>query len=80
MRWELPPSGSFKCNADASVRERTGFSFVAFCVRDCHGDLIYAEAKSIPNTTCLKAESLAIQEGLDFFVRNKIFPLIWRLN
>lgn len=43
--WQLPYGGWFKCYTDGASRGNPGSSSYDFCVRDCKGDLVYAEAK-----------------------------------
>lgn len=76
VSWDLPPRGYYKCNTDASLRDNIDYSTIAFCVRNCLGDLVYVESKCIPYTTCLKDETLVIQKGLQHCVENRMLPFI----
>lgn len=67
VKWDFPPTGTFKCNTDSCSSET--YSLLAFCIRNSEGDLVYAEAKIIPHTNCLKVEALAIQKGVEYCVK-----------
>ncbi|XP_075097910.1 uncharacterized protein LOC142175230 [Nicotiana tabacum] len=74
--WQFPFGSFFKCNRDGASRGNPGPSSYSFCVRDCHGDLVYARANKIGETTNIVAEAKAIAEGLAYCVEKQLYPLI----
>ncbi|XP_070041418.1 uncharacterized protein LOC142169055 [Nicotiana tabacum] len=76
VTWQLPYEGWFKCNTDGTSRGNPRPSSYGFCVRDHAGDLVFAKAKEIGETTNIVAEAKAIMEGLAYCVGRKLHPLI----
>lgn len=44
------------CNTDGASKGNPGMSSYGYCIRDGNGDLTYAEANSIGETTNMDAE------------------------
>ncbi|XP_075082433.1 uncharacterized protein LOC142166835 [Nicotiana tabacum] len=76
VTWQLPYEGWFKCNTDGASRDNPGPSSYGFFVRDHAGDLVFAKAKEIGETTNIVAEAKAIVEGLAYCVERQLHPLI----
>ncbi|XP_019248409.1 PREDICTED: uncharacterized protein LOC109227663 [Nicotiana attenuata] len=60
----------------SASRGNPGPSFYGFCVRNSAGDLVFARAEQIEDTTNIVVESKAIVEGLSFCVEQHLHPLI----
>lgn len=60
----MPPPGWIKCNIDGAYRGNLGRSSYAFCIRDEHGDLIYAQTFEIPNDSNNEVKAKAILEAI----------------
>ncbi|KAK4713391.1 hypothetical protein R3W88_019298 [Solanum pinnatisectum] len=58
VKWEKPKIGWFKCNTDGASRGNPGESSAAFCVRNWHGDLVYAGVRRLSNTTSMIVEAI----------------------
>ncbi|XP_019257820.1 PREDICTED: uncharacterized protein LOC109236045 [Nicotiana attenuata] len=69
--WEFPMHGWTKINTDGASRGNPGSS-IGFCLRNEHGDLMYACGKEIQQVTNTQAESMAILEALNYCVDNEI--------
>ncbi|KAM3357206.1 hypothetical protein P3S68_023920 [Capsicum galapagoense] len=52
--------GWVKYNTDGASRGNRGLSSYAFCLRDEHGDIVYAEAAKVHETTNTVTEALAV--------------------
>lgn len=76
VTWQLPYDGWYKCNTDGASRGNSGPSSYGFCVRNHEGDLVFAKAKEIGETTNIVAEAKAIVEGLVYCVERQLHPLI----
>ncbi|KAH0781476.1 hypothetical protein KY290_001074 [Solanum tuberosum] len=76
VRWEAPQEGMMKFNTDGASRGNPGSSAYGFCLRNNHGDLIYAVAENIGITTNMEAELRAILEGIKYCVAKKVEKLI----
>ncbi|XP_075097955.1 uncharacterized protein LOC142175269 [Nicotiana tabacum] len=74
--WKFPFESWFKCNTDGASKGNLGPSSYGFCIHDCQGNLVYAKAKEISETTNIVAEAKAIAEGLDYCVEKNLHPLI----
>ncbi|XP_060182870.1 uncharacterized protein LOC132612794 [Lycium barbarum] len=70
VQWKFLDACWFKCNTDGASRGNPGLSSAAFCIRDEVGNLIYARARRISNTTNITAESVAILHGIEFCIKN----------
>ncbi|KAK6784166.1 hypothetical protein RDI58_017620 [Solanum bulbocastanum] len=68
VKWELPMTGSLKCNTDGATKGNPGPSFYGFCIRDHKGDLCYAQAGVLGQTNNVQAEARAILEALRYWV------------
>ncbi|XP_060216759.1 uncharacterized protein LOC132644200 [Lycium barbarum] len=66
----------FKCNTDGASRGNPGLSSAAFCIRDEVGNLIYAGARRIADTTNITAESVAILDGIEYCIKNNLVPVM----
>lgn len=66
VRWKPPEIDWVKCNTDGASKGNPGESAYDFCVRNCAGDLMYAEAQSIGLTTNMEAEIMAVWKALLF--------------
>ncbi|XP_059285929.1 uncharacterized protein LOC132039469 [Lycium ferocissimum] len=71
-----PSAGWHKCNTDGASRGNPGQRLTAFCIRYERGDLVYAAARRIANTTNICAEAVAIHVGLQYCVNNQMLPVI----
>ncbi|XP_019225001.1 PREDICTED: uncharacterized protein LOC109206620 [Nicotiana attenuata] len=76
ITWQLPFQGWYKCNTDGASRGNPGPSSLGFCVRNDEGDLIYARAVDLGETTNVVAEARAIVQGLEYCVEHNLHPLI----
>ncbi|XP_075083282.1 uncharacterized protein LOC142167029 [Nicotiana tabacum] len=76
VTWQLPYEGWFKCNTDGASRGNLGTSSYGFCMRDCAGNVVYAKAEVIGETTNIVAEAEAILEWLVYCVERWLHPLI----
>ncbi|XP_070056779.1 uncharacterized protein [Nicotiana tomentosiformis] len=61
--WQLPPYCWIKCNTDGACRRDNRGTSSNFCIRDGIGDLIYAQADAVEDTTNNIAEAQAIIEA-----------------
>ncbi|XP_070036080.1 uncharacterized protein [Nicotiana tomentosiformis] len=66
VTWQLPYEEWFKCNTDGVSRGNPRPSSYGFCVGGHAGDLVFAKAKEIGETTNIVAEENAIVEGLAY--------------
>ncbi|KAK4721356.1 hypothetical protein R3W88_011589 [Solanum pinnatisectum] len=57
-----------KCTTDGATRGNPELSFYGFCIRDHKGDLCYAQAGVLGQTTNVHAEARAILEALRYWV------------
>ncbi|KAH0650294.1 hypothetical protein KY284_030206 [Solanum tuberosum] len=76
VTWEKPQLGWLKCNTDGASRGNPRESSYSFCLRDNHGDLIYAEAQKIGQSTCMQAEIMAILKALTYCANNDITNVV----
>lgn len=65
--WRLPNTDQIKCNCDGASKGNQGESFYSFCIRNHHGDLIWAETNRIGTTSNNKAEAMTILMCLRFY-------------
>ncbi|XP_059315813.1 uncharacterized protein LOC132066527 [Lycium ferocissimum] len=72
----LVSNGWFKCNTDGASRGNPGLSSVAFYIRDEFGNLIYAGARRLADTTNIIAESVAILDGIEFCIKNDLMNVM----
>jgi len=70
VRWKCPKRDSYKCNSDGGLESK------AFCIRDGHGDLVYAEAWKIDDYSALEAEVKGFKRGLLYCLSHNLIPLI----
>ncbi|KAH0706212.1 hypothetical protein KY285_010708 [Solanum tuberosum] len=68
VRCEAPQEGMMKCNTDGASRGNPRSSAYGFCLRNSHGDLIYAAAENRGITTNVEAELRAILEAIKYCV------------
>ncbi|XP_060210626.1 uncharacterized protein LOC132637573 [Lycium barbarum] len=76
IEWRKPAPGICKCNTDGAAKGNPSPSFVAFCIRNEKGDLVYAAAKTLADGTNIVAEAEAIRMGLRHCVVKQLFPVI----
>lgn len=76
MKWNAPHEGWYKYNSDGAFKGNPGEISKAYCIQDSRGDLIYARAKVISDTTSLCDEAPALHDGLEFCVKKNIFSSI----
>ncbi|XP_070046428.1 uncharacterized protein [Nicotiana tomentosiformis] len=74
--WKLPSVGRIKCNTDGTCRGDNGGASYGFCIRDGIGDLIYAQADAVKETTNNIAETQAILEALRYIVQMSFPPFV----
>lgn len=46
------------------IKGNPGRSTYGFCLRECTGDLVYAQGEEIQESTNLEAEAIAIREAI----------------
>ncbi|XP_059277510.1 uncharacterized protein LOC132031531 [Lycium ferocissimum] len=51
-------------------------SSAAFCIRNDRGDLMYAAARTLNDTTNICAEAIAIGDGIEYCVTHQFLPVI----
>ncbi|XP_060202977.1 uncharacterized protein LOC132631418 [Lycium barbarum] len=73
IKWMRPASGVYKCNTDGAANGNPGPSSAAFCIRNENGDLVYAAAKTLVDSSNIVVE--AIRMGLMYCVDKQLFPL-----
>ncbi|XP_049396567.1 uncharacterized protein LOC125860610 [Solanum stenotomum] len=66
VRWTKPSDGWVTCNTDGASKGNPGISSYEYCIRDRNGDLIYAKAHRISETTNMEAEVTAVWKALHF--------------
>ncbi|KAK4737990.1 hypothetical protein R3W88_001687 [Solanum pinnatisectum] len=76
VRWEAPQEGMMKCNTDRASQGNPGSIAYGFCLRNSHGDLIYAATENIGITANMEAELRAILEAIKYCVAKKVEKLI----
>ncbi|KAK4378807.1 hypothetical protein RND71_000669 [Anisodus tanguticus] len=76
VMWHLPPEGYCKCNTDGATRGNPGRSSFAFCVRDHLGNLVFARAKEMEDSTNTESEAMAILEAARYCLSKHVFSLI----
>nr|XP_016504630.1 PREDICTED: uncharacterized protein LOC107822596 [Nicotiana tabacum] len=76
VTWTLPYDKWYKCNTDGASRGNPGPSSYGFCVRDDRGDLVYAKAREIGETTNIVAEAKGMMEELIYCMEQQLHPLI----
>lgn len=68
VTWKPPQLGWIKCSSDGASKGNPGKSYYGFCVRDCLGDILYAESNYIGVATNMIVEARATKEGLIYCV------------
>ncbi|XP_047267409.1 uncharacterized protein LOC124897848 [Capsicum annuum] len=58
--------GKYKCNTDGVCLGNPGISAITFCIRNEEGNLVFAKAKGIRETTNMEAEITTIAEALTY--------------
>ncbi|KAK6789098.1 hypothetical protein RDI58_012897 [Solanum bulbocastanum] len=76
VRWKASKEGMTKRNTDGASQGNPRSSAYGFCLRNSHGDLIYAVAENIGITTSVEAELRAILEAIKYCVAKKVEKLI----
>ena len=64
VKWRPPEGSILKCNTDGAYRGNPGRNTYSFCIRDCNGDLVYAQGEEIHEGTSIEAEALDIKEEI----------------
>ncbi|KAH0665054.1 hypothetical protein KY285_026260 [Solanum tuberosum] len=72
VNWE----GIVECNTDGASSGNPGESTYSFCVRNKEGDLIYAEAQNIGQSTSMEAEIKAIHRAIKFCKNNNFTSVV----
>lgn len=72
--WKL--QDSFNCNTSGTSKGNPWLSFSPVCIRNDHGNLVYAEGNLIGISNNLIAETVAIWLSFEFCRKNNLFPLI----
>lgn len=62
--WKLPTKGLLFCNTDGASKGNPGDSAYGFCVRNCEGNLIYAQEEKMGNATNFEVGAKATQMAL----------------
>ncbi|XP_059301843.1 uncharacterized protein LOC132053753 [Lycium ferocissimum] len=75
VQWKSPNTGWYKCNADGASRGYPGESSAAYCVRNDRGDLVYAAATRLANTTNICAEATTISDGIECCITRQLTPV-----
>ncbi|XP_060195488.1 uncharacterized protein LOC132624780 [Lycium barbarum] len=76
VMWTLPAVGIWKCNTDGATRGNPGRSAYAFCVRNSDGDLVYARAKEMEETTNTVSEAMALLGAARYCLANHVYSFI----
>lgn len=58
----FPEKDRLKSNTDGACRGNPGLGDLSFCIRNDTGDLVFAKASGIGETTNIEAEARAIRE------------------
>jgi len=74
--WKPPDTHRLKCNTDGASKGNPGLSSYGFCLRNSHGNLIYARAAGVGTTTNTEAEAVAIHEALEYCWENRLREVI----
>ncbi|KAH0722705.1 hypothetical protein KY290_005357 [Solanum tuberosum] len=72
VKWLTPEERWIKCNTDGASKGNPGENSYGFCIRRSQGDLVYAEAQKIGNTTNIEEEITAIWKALSCCKRGGI--------
>ncbi|KAK4718156.1 hypothetical protein R3W88_016494 [Solanum pinnatisectum] len=80
VAWEKPQRDTFKCSCDGLSKGNPGPSTIGFCIRDWEGNLRYAEARKLTESTSLIAEAGAIKVGMEFCFNNGMTPVVVETN
>lgn len=64
VSWKPPKGRLVKCSAGGASKGNPGRSTYGFCLRECTGDLVYAQGEEIQESTNLEAEAIAIREAI----------------
>lgn len=57
VKWERPTKGRVKINTDGASHGNPGMSICGFCLRGDNGDLIYAQAGQLGESTSIMAKT-----------------------
>ncbi|XP_016508420.2 uncharacterized protein LOC107826004 [Nicotiana tabacum] len=76
VAWQFPYNGWYMCNTCGASRDNPSPSATGFCVRDSVGDLVYARAQQLEETTNIVVEAKAIRDGLHYYMEHDLHPLI----
>lgn len=76
VTWRLPDKGKLKCNTDGAYRGNLGRGVIAFCIKNENGDLVFAKARGLDETTNVEVETLAIMESLTYCQAHNITGII----
>ncbi|XP_060183079.1 uncharacterized protein LOC132613035 [Lycium barbarum] len=68
------------CNTDGASKGNLGLSSAAFCIRDELGNLVFAGARRIYDTTNISEEDVAIQDGIEYCIKKQLFPMVIEPN
>ncbi|KAH0637696.1 hypothetical protein KY289_037611 [Solanum tuberosum] len=74
--WRPPDLQKLKCNVDGASKGNPGPSSYGLCRRNSQGDLIYARAAGVGNTTNIEIESLAIYESFKYCWEKQVREVI----
>lgn len=80
VRWFPPQNPWLKGNTDGSSRGNSGPSSIAFGIRDVDENLVVAKGSTIPDTTSLVAEVIAIRECLLYCRENSIAHIMIEID
>ncbi|KAK4364313.1 hypothetical protein RND71_015671 [Anisodus tanguticus] len=80
MQWNCPPTWWYKCNTDGASRGNPGLSATAYYIRDDRGDLFYESARRLSDTTNIHVEALAIVDGLEYYVKEQLLPVVIEID
>lgn len=72
VSWRKPSEGWVTCNTDGASKGNPGVSSYGYCIRDMNGDLIYAEAHNLGETTNMEAEATAVWKALQYCLDNGV--------
>ncbi|XP_060182250.1 uncharacterized protein LOC132611910 [Lycium barbarum] len=72
--------GIWKCNTDGATRGNPGRSAYDFCVRNSDGDLVYAKAKEIEETTNTVSEAKALLGAARFCLAKHVYSFILEID
>lgn len=78
--WKLPVIGTFKCNSYRETKGKPGPSYSVFCIRNEHGDFMYAETRRVGDGPILVAETMALRMGLKYCISHNLLLMVLKTD